>query len=103
MLPQGTCHVILKSTGEHFSWRKVTTCVNNLIVGKLWVDHYGDMVVINHATGDECLIRFKQSGWRGKSQFEVEGGVKTRDGVQVYELSGKWDEKLMCRAVIDEQ
>ena len=105
IMPQGVCHVVLKSTGEHFSWRKVTTSVNNLIVGTLYVDHYGDMVITNHANGDECLVRFKQPGWSGKGQFELEGHVKTKaEDTKLYTLWGKWDERLMCKqAVSDDQ
>jgi hypothetical protein len=70
-LPQGVSHVNLKVSNnhwpkslpdtlkksangndkafvEHYSWKKVTTCVNNLIVGTPWIDHYGDMIITNH-------------------------------------------------------
>jgi hypothetical protein len=57
--PLGYCHVILKKTGEHFSWKKVTTSVNNIIVGTLWIDHYGDLRVTNHSTNDICIVTFK--------------------------------------------
>lgn len=36
---QGYSHLIFKNTGNHFTWRKVTTLVNNIIVGKLWIDN----------------------------------------------------------------
>ena len=39
VLLQGHSHLILKNTGNHFTWRKVTTFVNNIIVGKLWIDN----------------------------------------------------------------
>ncbi len=35
----GYSHLIFKNTGNHFTWRKVTTLVNNIIVGKLWIDN----------------------------------------------------------------
>lgn len=61
--PLGTCHARVSRrlkdgtvVQEHFSWKKVTTCVNNLIVGKLWIDHYGDMIVKNWQTGQEATI-----------------------------------------------
>ena len=31
--------MVLKNTGNHFTWKKVTTLVNNIIVGKLWIDN----------------------------------------------------------------
>jgi len=35
----GYSHLIFKNTGNHFTWKKVTTLVNNIIVGKLWIDN----------------------------------------------------------------
>jgi oxysterol-binding protein 1 len=96
IFPQGVCHVILKGTNEHFTWKKVTTCVNNLIVGKLWIDHYGDMVVTNHSTGETCTLTFKAAGWRGKSQYEIEGKVQAKDG-SAFELSGHWNDMLLSK------
>ena len=39
--PLGITHVILKSGGkqEHYTFRKVTCCVRNIIVGRSWVDN----------------------------------------------------------------
>ena len=30
---------------EHYSWKKVTTCVSGFILAQPSIDHYGDMVV----------------------------------------------------------
>ena len=35
----GYSNLIFKNTGNHFTWKKVTTLVNNIIVGKLWIDN----------------------------------------------------------------
>lgn len=45
-------------TGNHYTWRKVTTTVHNIIVGKLWVDQSGEMDITNHVTGDKCHLKF---------------------------------------------
>eukprot|EP00158_Paraphelidium_tribonemae_P008019 Partr_v1_DN28436_c0_g1_i2_m41728 putative Oxysterol-binding protein len=95
--PLGGCHVVLKSTGEHYSWRKVTTAVNNLIVGKLWIDHFGDMLITNHLTNETCLLTFKQAGWSGRGQYEIVGEAKDAKGNVKFELSGDWVEKLVSK------
>ncbi|CAG8518416.1 3317_t:CDS:2 [Ambispora leptoticha] len=82
---------------EHYSWKKVTTCVNNLIVGSPWIDHYGDMVIINHITGDKCVLTFKARGWRGKDAFEIRGIVYDANGKEVWEIAGRWNERLVAR------
>lgn len=33
---------------EHYSWNKVTTSVSGFIVGSPTIDHFGDMVGLNH-------------------------------------------------------
>jgi len=37
--------------GEAYTWTNVNCCVHNIIVGKLWMEQYGTMEVINHYTG----------------------------------------------------
>ncbi|KAI9098624.1 Oxysterol-binding protein-domain-containing protein [Phlyctochytrium arcticum] len=133
--PQGMCHVKLPvptpgatasddttpvQEFEHYSWKKVTTNVNNIIVGKLWIDHYGDMVVRNYRTGEECIITFKPKnaggGWFGmgsskKSKAaaaedaedngggEISGMVKDANGVVRYTIKGRWDDAITAHAV----
>ena len=36
----------------------MTTTVNNIIVGRLWVDNHGEMDIKNHTTGDNCHLKF---------------------------------------------
>src|SRR5439155_21033560 len=84
---------------EHYSWKKVTTCVNNLIVGKPWIDHYGDMIITNHLTKDQCILTFKARGWRGRDAFEIRGIVKDKDGKEIWEIAGRWNEILIARRI----
>lgn len=44
--------------GNHYTWRKVTTTVHNIIVGKLWLDQHGDMDIINHKDGSKCKLTY---------------------------------------------
>ena len=39
---------------DHYRWKKVTSCIYNLLGGQRWVDHYGEMVITN---GDQCSCR----------------------------------------------
>jgi hypothetical protein len=90
--PLGHCHIKLplpagvkyNSDAEHYTWRKVTTTVNNLIVGKLSITHLGDMVIRNWRTGDEVVLTFKPKssgssgswfGWGGSA----DGGSTSKD------------------------
>jgi hypothetical protein len=103
--PLGNSHVRLphEDGTEHYSWKKVTTLVNNLIMGTLTIEHYGDLVVKNHRTGDELTLTFKApaGNWFGSKDKKQEGRqlsgtVKDSEGTLRYELQGKWDESLIA-------
>jgi len=57
-LVPGIAHLLFLSSGNHYTWRKVTTTVHNIIVGKLWVDNHGEMDIVNHQTGDRCHLKY---------------------------------------------
>ncbi|KIJ15782.1 hypothetical protein PAXINDRAFT_114163 [Paxillus involutus ATCC 200175] len=84
---------------EHYSWKKVTTNVSGFILGSPSIDHYGDMIVTNHRTGDQCILTFKPRGWRGRDAYEISGSVRDAEGETTYEIAGRWNSQLICRAV----
>lgn len=58
MTPIDISHLELEESGFHITWRKVTTTVHNIIVGRLWIDNHGDMNIVNQTTGDQCHLKF---------------------------------------------
>ncbi|KAF4610323.1 hypothetical protein D9613_010281 [Agrocybe pediades] len=84
---------------EHYSWKKVTTNVSGFILGSPTIDHYGDMVVTNHRTGDQCILTFKPRGWRGKDAYEISGQVIAADGRVAYDIAGRWNSQLVAKQV----
>ncbi|CAE6470515.1 unnamed protein product [Rhizoctonia solani] len=82
---------------EHYSWKKVTTNVSGFIVGQPTIDHYGDMKVVNHRTGDTCLLTFKPRGWRAKDSFEIKGTIQDASGRVTWEIAGRWNSQLIAR------
>jgi len=49
---------VFPASGNHYTWRKVTTTVHNIIVGRLWVDNHGEMEIVNHKNGDKCHMKY---------------------------------------------
>jgi len=94
----GTNNVFLKKTQEHFKWEAVKTSVHNIIVGKVWLDHYGDLVVTNKNTGEQAIIHFKQCGWFSKGWHELEGDVFDSKNNPCISVVGKWNEAIYVRA-----
>ncbi|GBP81694.1 Oxysterol-binding protein-related protein 6 [Eumeta japonica] len=92
--PTGRVHVRLLTTGDHYSWNKVTTCVHNLFGGQRWVDQYGDMHITAHGTDISCKLNFiKASSW-STSRHEVRGAVVEAGSGTRLRLQGRWSEAL---------
>ncbi|KPJ08628.1 Oxysterol-binding protein-related protein 6 [Papilio machaon] len=90
--PAGRVHVRLHTTGDHYTWNKVTTCVHNLFGGQRWVDQYGDMHIACTGTDITCKLNFvKASSW-SSSRHEVRGAVSWSGGR--LRLAGRWSETL---------
>ena len=39
VIPTGIVHLRMKSDNLHYSWKKPTTTIHNIILGRLWVDN----------------------------------------------------------------
>jgi hypothetical protein len=96
--PLGLQHVRLHlgATTEHYTIERVSSSVNNLIFGEMYVEHTGTMTIRNLARNETCLVEFKKRGWSGKGACEVDGYViadsnpKEKRG----RIFGKWTESL---------
>lgn len=91
---EGTNHVVLPRTGDHITWGHMTTVTHNIVIGGLWIDHYGEIVAKNHSTGDTTTIRFAKAGFMAAGQFGVTGEVRNASGQVCYRLVGKWNERV---------
>ncbi|XP_074582144.1 oxysterol-binding protein-related protein 1C-like [Curcuma longa] len=79
--------------GEFFQWNKVTTSIYNLILGKLYCDHYGTMRI--QGNGEySCKLKFKEQSIIDRNPHQVQGVVQDRSGKTIATLIGKWDESM---------
>lgn len=44
------------SYGDHYEWNKVTTCVHNILSGRRWIEHYGE-ITIRNTKSSACLCK----------------------------------------------
>jgi hypothetical protein len=70
--------------------------VSGFVLGSPTIDHFGDMVITNHRTGDRCTLTFKPKGWRG-SGCEIKGQVTDASGQKVWDIAGRWSSQLVAR------
>lgn len=105
VIPMGTAHVEFNSTGNRYSWRKVTTTVHNIIVGKLWVDHHGDMDITGkngQAQGVTAVLKYiPYSYFTRDSQRKVKGCVMDADKQVRWVITGMWDQRVDIAPVTD--
>ncbi|KAL5206555.1 hypothetical protein ABZP36_034764 [Zizania latifolia] len=80
--------------GETFQWSKVTTSIYNIIIGKIYCDHYGTMR-IKGSGNYSCKLKFKEQSIIDRNPHQVHGFVQdNRTGQKVAMLIGKWDEAM---------
>ncbi|CAL5189308.1 unnamed protein product [Lathyrus oleraceus] len=79
--------------GEVFQWSKVTTSIYNLILGKLYCDHYGSMRIQGNGAYS-CKLKFKEQSIIDRNPRQVQGVVQDRNGKTLATLIGKWDDSM---------
>lgn len=97
VVPLGNSHIEFTASGNKFSWRKVTTTVHNIIVGKLWVDNHGDMEIVGEQNAREykCHLKYlPYSYFTRDSQRRIKGVVMNPQKQVKWVLNGTWDNKM---------
>ena len=90
--PLGQSNLRFKD-GETFTWKKVTSCVHNIMAGEKYVEKYGDCV-IQSSSGMKAKFNFVRSGWMSSSRNDVVGEIKDKNDKKLKIMFGKWDEGL---------
>uniref|UniRef100_A0AAY4DSL7 Oxysterol-binding protein n=1 Tax=Denticeps clupeoides TaxID=299321 RepID=A0AAY4DSL7_9TELE len=98
--PKGTITLELLNHKEAYTWTNPCCCVHNVILGKLWIEQYGTVEIINHSTGDKCVLNFKPCGMFGKELHKVEGYIQDKSKKKLCVIYGKWTE---CMWSVDPQ
>ena len=62
------CDFILSTVSNKQGCLQVTSSINNIIVGKLYIDHGGVMRIQNKKTDLAAKIKFKETGLLGGSK-----------------------------------
>ncbi|XP_037542089.1 oxysterol-binding protein-related protein 6 [Nematolebias whitei] len=99
ILPIGSVNLTIPRFGDHYEWNKVTTCVHNILSGRRWIEHYGEITIRNlKSSACLCKLTFIKGNYWSSNVNEVQGFVMDQEGkVAVYHrLFGKWHEGLYC-------
>ncbi|MEE6489772.1 hypothetical protein FKM82_015675 [Ascaphus truei] len=97
ILPFGTVNVKLPKYGDCYVWNKVTTCIHNILSGRRWIEHYGEITIRNTKKSvSMCKMTFIKGNYWSSNVNEVHGVVMDQEGKVVHRLFGKWHEGLYC-------
>ncbi|XP_025907816.1 oxysterol-binding protein-related protein 6 isoform X3 [Nothoprocta perdicaria] len=97
ILPVGTLNATLPKYGDYYVWNKVTTCIHNILSGRRWIEHYGEITIRNTKSSVcICKLTFVKVNYWNSNVNEVQGVVMDQEGKVVHRLFGKWHEGLYC-------
>ncbi|KAL9537681.1 hypothetical protein MBANPS3_011556 [Mucor bainieri] len=97
-MTEGTFHVSLNDS-EHYTFTKPSSWMRNMIAGEKYLEHVGELKVVNQTTGEYGSVSFKEGTGGGlfsapKERNNVVGTFCTADGVKRKRMVGKWSDGL---------
>ncbi|GAQ82863.1 hypothetical protein KFL_001270060 [Klebsormidium nitens] len=88
VVPLGLVQTKFPKHGDHYVWNKVATGVHNVLIGKMWLDQHGELVVKNLSTGDTSRTKFLKPS--GKEDSAISGKVYNARGELQWTLTGSF-------------
>jgi len=97
---QGRTHIFFPNTGDHFYYTNPLTRVHNILLGKMCIEHYGELHITNLLTHDTCKIFFKKCSFFQSVDTTIEGWIRDSNENVVLNLEGRWNEYLNAHWLI---
>jgi hypothetical protein len=63
-----------------------------VVVGKLWIDNYGEVLVRNYSTGEMSRVRFHKA--TSREQCRISGKIYDASGTPQYSLFGNYMDRI---------
>jgi hypothetical protein len=60
--------------------------VHNIVIGRTWIDAFGDMYIGCPSTGATCILTFQRCGWFGSGRYTFSGYVVDKAGVKHFKV-----------------
>lgn len=71
----GLLRIHLKRHNESYLFNAVQCSVHNIIVGKLWFEHHGPLVINCYESNVQANLNFKQAGWFSNDLHRFDGFI----------------------------
>jgi len=101
VIVNGSNHLWLKKFNEHYSWGHIDSCAHNIIIGGMWVDHFGTLEIKVQETGMKAVINFAKCGWLGSGRYDLNGDILNPNGNKKLKLTGKWNDFINVSVVTE--
>eukprot|EP00834_Sanchytrium_tribonematis_P004386 NODE_213_length_12556_cov_0.937063.p1 type:complete len:853 gc:universal NODE_213_length_12556_cov_0.937063:11294-8736(-) len=96
IVPKGWNRIKLQngSIVKEFTYQKVTTSVNNLLLGKMYIDHTGDMEITEFNSNKKVILHYHGAGWRMQGYMKVTGEFYQNDNL-IGTFDGQWNDSMI--------
>lgn len=90
------CNIVELDSGDVYSISKPSSFMRNLLAGNKYLEHVGEMTVVNLKTNERLVIQFKESSMFGgpASRNHITGTVYDANNSETASIKGKWDEQV---------
>lgn len=95
--PLGSTYVKLKlPSGEEelYHGGRPHTKVHNIIMGKMWAEQVGEVIVNNRMTLEKGKIMFHRAGWSKKGLNKISATIHDDQGLEAFSLEGFWHDSI---------
>ena len=79
------------SEEELYYCERPNTAIHNIILGKMWIEHFGNIEVVNRTKNSRCKVKFHKAGWSKKSLNKIQGTIFDDRGIEAISLEGRWN------------
>jgi len=90
----GHSHILFEDNNDHFFYTNPETRVHNIILGTMWIEHYGELRIRNLNGSAEANMTFTKSGLFQGCQYKISGYIVNSKGKKLVKLEGRWDTYL---------
>jgi len=95
LFPNSKTYIKMKHSGHTLFMTCPVSKIHNVVVGSMWIEHYGDLTVRNLTTGDYAIVEFSKSGvFKIGPEYKVAGCVFDKSGKKIVRLRGEWNSEL---------
>jgi len=97
LVTHGHSHIFFENNNDHFFYINPFTRIHNIILGSMWIEHFGELRIKNMNGSAEAVIIFTKSGLFQGCQYKVSGYIYNREGKKIVKIEGRWDRYLEVR------